>query len=311
MELIKKTINNPNLSIILPGNCNAKCDFCFWENVKVDSNYLTTVKQHLDKLPSQFNQLSLTGGEPTLSPMFVSILKLIDKSKYNKVILTTNGSNILKHVKNIENIVDHVNISRHHYTDSINNDVFKTNTIPDKNSLISIINELNKIGIDVTLSAVLSKKLSTKDDIVNYINFTKEVGAYAVFFRKPHGNILPSSTEALFSEYKSNVHGCPVCRYNKQIINGISVTWKCSVSEPSDDLDEIYEAVIHQNGNMTEDWKGLKPIDFSLKSTVKSLKKERIIQKQIVESSCGSSGCGSSYRRNYNGCGGYSSISSC
>jgi len=30
-KVFESTIQNPNLSIVMPGGCNAKCDFCFWK----------------------------------------------------------------------------------------------------------------------------------------------------------------------------------------------------------------------------------------------------------------------------------------
>lgn len=78
----ESTINNPNLSIVMPGGCNGNCQFCFWKQTEPCGNYLEKVNNILKSLPSQFKQLSITGGEPTLSPYLEKVLNLIDREKY-------------------------------------------------------------------------------------------------------------------------------------------------------------------------------------------------------------------------------------
>ena len=78
-EIVKSTISNPNLSIVMPGGCNGKCDFCFWQKTKPCGGYLEKLTGVFTSLPSQFSQLSITGGEPTLSPYLENVLNLIDR----------------------------------------------------------------------------------------------------------------------------------------------------------------------------------------------------------------------------------------
>lgn len=175
------TVGNPNFSIVMPGGCNGKCSFCFWEKAKTCGNYSEKLKETLDLLPKQFDQLSITGGEPTISPYLAEVLNMIDRKKFKKVVLTTNGANLLNTIPILEGKVDHVNISRHHYKDSLNEEVFKTK-MSNKEQLKKMTLELNKIGIDVTFSAVLNENLNTQDDIEKYIKFAKKCGATQVFF---------------------------------------------------------------------------------------------------------------------------------
>jgi len=61
----------PNFSIIVPTGCNAHCDFCFWNrgHSEVDPvEYLNQLCETLDALPDDFEQCSITGGEPTMLP---------------------------------------------------------------------------------------------------------------------------------------------------------------------------------------------------------------------------------------------------
>lgn len=251
-----KLVNEqPNLSIVLPGPCNAKCKFCFWdrEDTKVPSDYLSTLDFILSNLPPQFNQISLTGGEPTLSPVFYEVLDRIPKSRYNKVVLSTNGvnlGNVSKH--SLFKKVDFINISRHHWEDRENAKIFGTGTVP---SSVRIRKFIREIPQPITLNCVIPAKLSDQGFIKSYLYFAMSVCAKNVAFRKEHGTLAPTKAEESFKAVKGFEGGCPVCRYKTQNIYGIWVTWKASVSEPSKKLKGIYELVYKPTG-LSADWEG-------------------------------------------------------
>jgi len=275
MYLNKTTIDEPNFSIVLPGPCNANCKFCFWKKEKTHKNYIERLKTVLDCLPSQFKQISLTGGEPTLSQYLREVVECIDKKKFPKVVLTTNGSGLLDSIQAISGKVDHVNISRHSILDEQNFTIFGTDKlIPTTSALNHLCYELNKQGIDVTLSAVLNKYIKKADDAILFIKYAKFMGASQIFFRKEHGSIEPSSLEMNFRKfYKYTESSCPACRSVRQIIQGIPVIWKTAISEPSTALDEIYEVIYHPSGKLTEDWKKEKLVTFRFKEQTTSVNK--------------------------------------
>lgn len=255
---------NRNLSIIVPGPCNGKCNFCFWKESKdIHSHYIKKLKSILNSIPEDFYQISLTGGEPTLSKYLVDILKAIDRNKYTKVVLTSNGTNLSNFLDQfnsdvgpISDYVDHINISRHHYSDKINNEIFKTKTIDGEN-LFYLVERIQSFGIDVTFNCVLTDNLKSKDDILNYINCAKRLNADYISFRKPHGNLEPSEQELLFSDYEIiGESSCPVCRSKFQRIEDMNIAWKASSEEPSKELGEMYELIIHPNCKVTLDWEG-------------------------------------------------------
>jgi len=295
--ILETTIQNPNLSIVMPGGCNGKCDFCFWKKTKPCNNYLEKLNDIMYGLPSQFSQLSITGGEPTLSPYLEDVLNLIDKNIYSHTVLTSNGAKLLDFVPKLEGKIDHVNISRHHFEDEVNDSIFKAKMLT-KEQLKEVSNELNKVGIDVTFSAVLSEKLNTKEDIEKYLQFAKENGASQVFFRKPHGTLDPTEVEKSYENYKSNEYSCPVCRTRVQKIGGINVSWKASLEEPSKELGgTIYELIVNENAEVTKDWEGKMKVDYN-----------KINEKyQHIFEDCGgdTGGCGSSSDdySNKSGCG--------
>jgi len=301
-----ETIKDPNFSIVVPGGCNAHCDFCFWNKTKINENYFPSLNETMNNLPSQFYQLSITGGEPTISPYFEQIIEMIDTDKFKHTVLTTNGAKLLEHVKTISGKIKHVNISRHHWDDKINESIFKTNTVPNKNEIRKIINELHKEGIDVTLSVVLTEHFKSKKDTDKFIDFAKFCGADSVFFRKQHGpDIDKTDFEKQYESheyvYKSN---CPVCRTYTQIIKGIPVSWKSSKEEPSNDMGYIYEVIFNENGKLTSDWESKNILDP---------KKIKNPESKLMLEGCGSYepvGCGSydwtpRKKKEPSGCGSY------
>lgn len=241
---MKLAVNNPNLSVILPVGCNAKCDFCYWKQNKGLTTYIfehvaTTLPKPL------FSQVSITGGETTLASDLIGYLK-IARNNFNKVVLNSNGYNIYPE---IFNYIDYLNISRHHYLDKENYKVFKTETVPDTDELKYICS----LG-DVTLNCVLPDKFDDKKFITNYIDYAKRVGAKVVF-RKYFNNldILGSidTDETLISQ-----HSCPACLHRVHNINDVQVTFKYSVQETCEAIDGIYELILQPNGDLTIDWAG-------------------------------------------------------
>ena len=253
-NLVNKTIINPNFSIVVPGKCNGKCSFCFYKESKICENYINKLTETMDNLPSQFYQLSLTGGEPTLSPYLDKILENIDRNRWKHTVLTTNGTNLFKYIPKLEGVIDHINISRHHYDDEINDSIFGTDSVPSSRQLKFLVKECNKVGIDVTYSAVITEHLDSKEEVEKFIEYAKGHGVNQVFLRKQHGTLEPTLAEQSFCDIDSKTHSCPVCRNTTQKINESTVVWKASLEEPSKSLGMIYETIYHEDGTLTSDW---------------------------------------------------------
>jgi organic radical activating enzyme len=266
----RRTYNKePNYSIVMPGACQGNCSFCFWEKMKTTPNYLDKLMDTINILPPEFRQMSITGGEPLISPFFPDLMARMKKDKafktnFPKVVLTSNGGipgkTFVELAKSMKGVVDHVNISRHHYDEATNASIFASNKIINNADLKLAAEALNKVGIDVTFNCVLTDHIATKQDVLTYINFARLHGATAVAFRKQHGTLEPSELEKKFKEYTGKESHCPVCRSNYMTINGMSIVWKCSSTEPSEDVDDVYELISHPNGGLTEDWGGKKEI---------------------------------------------------
>jgi len=243
-------VDNPNLSVVLPVGCNAKCAFCYWkEGCGLTPERLKFV---CDRLPDEFQQCSITGGEPTMSRELGEYLS-IARERFPKVVLNTNGFNLsLDHMRT----VTHVNISRHHWDDVENMKVFDSNSVP----LTSELAVMCDVG-NVTLNCFLPPKFEHQAFIDNYIQFAKDLGA-RVAFRKYYSDL-----EVLDKVDKQDTlvgsHSCGACLHRWHTINGVDVTFKYSVQETSDAMGGgVYELILQANGDLTFDWAGKKKLEF-------------------------------------------------
>ena len=245
-------VNNPNFSIIVPTGCNARCAFCFWKQSEtIDKDkYLNNLEKMIAALPEHFKQCSITGGEPTALPWLIDILAIVRK-RFNKVVMSSNG---YKLSANQMSFIDHLNISRHDIMDRLNKRVFKTDTVPNMDRLKQLCQTANEYGVDVTLNRVLPEITNESDIISTYIYLAKAVGANHVCFRKEHSDLKPLPVTQYFNQKRFNETSCPACKSYSQYIDGMKVTWKYNVLEPTEVMTGLYELVFHPDGVASTDW---------------------------------------------------------
>lgn len=243
------SVNNPNLSIILPVGCNARCSFCYWE--PSCGLTLDRIRFVSETLPDIFQQVSVTGGETTLYKDLGTTLDIL-RERFPKIVLNTNGFNL---TKDIISKCNHINISRHHFLDNENRKVFGTDSVPD----ISCLKDLCSEG-DITLNCVLPDNFSDTNFVSEYIKFAKSVGAH-VAFRKYFNNLNVLS-DIDKDDTLVYFHGCGACLHRVHEIDGIKVTFKYSVKETHEAIGGIYELILQANGDLTFDWEGKNKLEF-------------------------------------------------
>jgi len=278
----------PNLTAILPGQCQARCRFCVEpesKNQAAPRTWLESFESLVNsELPEVFQTLTLSGGEPTLSPVFDELLRQVASSRASgrlkRVVLTTNGhpDGLASHLEAMAQAVTHVNISRHAVDDAANARVFKTAAVPTKAELAALISRLNHLGLPVNLNCVFSpqhafgEKLGAADPrwlraaAKGYISFAKSVGASSVVFRLDHrATVLDPEPdlERAFADYRT-VHEarCDSCRVTGKLIRGLPVHFKRSLHEPIKVHREIelYELILHSDAQLYRDWSRLRPM---------------------------------------------------
>jgi pyruvate-formate lyase-activating enzyme len=261
---MKKIGKNPNFTVMLPGPCNADCEFCTWERCENEAgNFPERLKCHLDELGDTVTQVSITGGEPTISPVFSDVMSVLRGYPDLKVVLTTNGANLKHKFDDIKGVVNHLNISRHHYLDRENELRFRSESVPGGYDLTLLCKMANESLTDVTLNRVVPNNYDNDFDMMRFTHLAKRVGASGICLRKDHrdGTLDRIPLEKRLPG-KSYVESCPVCETRTYLIDGMWVYFKTVMEEPSEHVDYIFEFVLHPDGNLYEDWGMKKPIDL-------------------------------------------------
>jgi organic radical activating enzyme len=260
----KLLVSTPNLSVMLPGACNAKCEFCFW-NRDQDANKFPVMKfgerlaAILDALPKEFSHVSVTGGEPTISPVLEDVMEVLRKRKkrFPKVVLTTNGVRLRKQEVILSGVVKHINISRHHASDTLNENIFKTKSVPSTRELRGLIDDIQ--WADICFNCVVPPDVSVNfcREFIDYSKNFKNLAA--VNFRIYHDSMEDCPAMEMFGRDWGfrDVSTCPVCKVARMQVGEMQVNWKYSVMEPTQHWDGIYELVVQPDGRLTADWAGL------------------------------------------------------
>ncbi len=203
----KRVYGNVNFSIFVDDYCNADCKFCVaqlrYENIAMaykkpkiedDEEYFRRLDEVLSYVAPLNVSVSITGGEPTLSPRFKRIIELVDKHNIRKRTITTNGSALLKKVDGdrtnldllIEHKFDHLNISKTHYDEDINKKIMRYSKGYCSNEDLAKIIPYAKIrGLRPRLSCLLLKDgIHDVDGMAKYIEFYEKLGIDNIIFRE-------------------------------------------------------------------------------------------------------------------------------
>jgi organic radical activating enzyme len=171
-------IDNPyiNLTIRFKG-CNANCNFCTYMNSANNFNfdkYKNIINYIVNDKKIPINNFNFTGGEPTLNfDLFKEVYDITTKivKKETKITIHTNGLNLDKLMtnKSIYEKLYHISLSRHHYNDDINNNIFKTTTISNKDikKLQKKIKNKNILNLSCNL---IKGYIDNNEDIIKYMD---------------------------------------------------------------------------------------------------------------------------------------------
>jgi len=167
--------------------CNANCKFCSYMDKakRFDIIKYQEVLEYVVK-NVRLNKLNLTGGEPTLNyDLFKEVyditVGIIDKSTV--LTINTNGINLHRLVED-KSIIDRVNsigLSRHHYLDERNNNIFETNVIT--NDEIKKLQKKMKNKSIINFSCNLIKgQIDSKEEVHKFLDYVIDMGIEVVGF---------------------------------------------------------------------------------------------------------------------------------
>lgn len=297
----KKVYKNFNFSIFVDDYCNADCKFCvaqlrydhrrlIYNKDKLDyDDYMRRLDKTLKEIRPLNPSISITGGEPTISPKLLDVLKLIDKYDYRKRCITTNGSHLLDivHGKTILEFLikrnwHHLNISRVSEVEEINKKVMRYNSNEGycSNEMIKdILSISNKSNLAHRLSCLLIKDvIDSVGRMKDYIDYYSNIGADNFIFRQlmnysqdainkekidycnKHNVDLNNIWESMGGGFEPylNLLGyyyyVEIYKYKGMIIASESADLNQQYKEFAKHPDIIYEMVFHPNGNLCGGW---------------------------------------------------------
>ena len=179
MPPLKRSENMVNLYVNITNKCNAGCDFCINEHNK--NNQVQFNMEKFRKVISELlsvakiNKVSFSGGEPTLNYNTliecIKYCKTIDKNIFT--VVNTNGSNLDLLNRDYE-YIDSISLSRHHYNDKINREIFKTDKIPD---LCKIKEFPHKEILHISCN-LMRDYIGNKEEIKKFLNILSKNGCY-------------------------------------------------------------------------------------------------------------------------------------
>lgn len=264
---------DPNFTIVTSGGCNSFCSFCTDPyKRKAAPDYLDNLKAllHSDYIPDHFHQVSITGGEPTLSPDLKEILEAVSNcGKFDKVVLTTNGAKLVEVLPLIIQHVHFLNVSRHAVGYESNTQIFGTRDIITDEDLVTVCEELHSVGIPVNLNFVYGPQdepRMTPFYINMMVGYAKALGATSISFRFDQNSNEMGDTflEKRYAHLPVVVNGaCPVCRSHTVMMDDFPVTFKASFAEPSNAINDVFELIYHITGKLTTDWEGNNEFNFA------------------------------------------------
>ena len=164
--------------------CNANCKFCANGSCtdfgKIDLEKLEFVIRYL-KDNNRLHSISLTGGEPMINPDLVNkILNLIwSVDSRIQVQISTNGLN-LKEISNFDNPnnLESIHISRHHYDDSKNIEIFDSNSIATTSDIMFLQEFLTNKKIININTVSIKGYIDNLKEIKKMLDYVGETGVY-------------------------------------------------------------------------------------------------------------------------------------
>ena len=193
------------LRISLTDMCNLRCVYCMPEDMKFRPDPELMSEQEVLRLADLFagfgfNKFRLTGGEPTLRPDLVSIVRHLKQTPGAASIAMTTNAVHLRHLAAplADAGLQRVNIS----VDTLNPEKFKQMTRwGNVSDVLDGIDAAETHGLEVKLNAVVVRGFNDKKDVVQLAELSREHSWQIRFIEiMPFGSVAAFQKEHIVSE---------------------------------------------------------------------------------------------------------------
>ena len=181
--------------------CSANCVGC--GNVFPRSNLHITLENCqiiLERISRYAEMLRITGGEPTLSPVFAQIMQAVD-TLGKPIVVFTNGfweepGSVIEILRDCENL-DGILVSLHGHSTSSHKAFTGGDHFP---TVLSNIQRASEAGITVNTNTILTRK--NIDHIAEVVELAMQAGAQVVAFSRYYGVPIPRLTDLSVAQFK-------------------------------------------------------------------------------------------------------------
>lgn len=172
-----------NLYVRIGNSCNADCKFCTYHGENTEFN----LEKFEDAIKELYNRgilgkIQITGGEPSLyRDRLILVLRIVRKYFPDRFVsINSNGYDLLTLIE-VKDLVDNFAISRHHYDEDINRQIFNNLNVPLANQLKVFIQVVGSEKIH--FSCTLCKDgIHNLDEVKKYLEFCSSIGCNDVGF---------------------------------------------------------------------------------------------------------------------------------
>lgn len=193
--------NAITIKLVIPGACNANCEFCYNKHSnkmeigtqELKQKWLDNFLKELELIVLKIDgkqpiSIDITGNEPTLdTEFFIKVMHKLRnfslRSRINRITCTTNGVGLKKVAPFMQGVVNYVNISVHDYDQEKRNAIFGSYFPTDK-EYEEIIQLLLDNKIHTSAIAVIYNKI---EDFPNwrdeFIKWANRIGFVSLRFR--------------------------------------------------------------------------------------------------------------------------------
>jgi molybdenum cofactor biosynthesis enzyme MoaA len=184
---IPRSESKLHLYIKVTDACPATCSYCGNRGMEdygnIDIGKLKYVLEHLHS-QNRLHGVSISGGEPMLNFNKVNeiINTIVDTTGIRNISISTNGHNIKK-ILDFDNVdkLESVHISRHHYSDEVNKQIFGVNTA-NVSDIRYVIERLKNTKLLVLNCLLMKKYINNLVEVKRFLDFAGELNVFKAGF---------------------------------------------------------------------------------------------------------------------------------
>lgn len=170
-----------NLFILTENRCNADCSFCEYHSDENKPFNIEKLGEILTEIQSKahIGKINFTGGEPTLDmdklDTIINCVKTGLKNRKPEVTLNTNGIRLMQLIK-YEDFIDFIGLSRHHYDDKKNADIFKTDSVADASTIKKFQESVHNNKMVQLRCNLITGEIDSYEELIKYLEHAVNIG---------------------------------------------------------------------------------------------------------------------------------------